>query len=117
MNTKARIYTLASMIRFAAVSLAGQSPDSSGGHAGKKLVLVPSQPLTEPRFPRPASGSAVGPIRKERIQQASPFFPPRTEARGRSHLSCEEAAPASGDDEWRTYRVPKVEAFSRNADE
>jgi len=79
-----------------------------GDPRGAKLVLAPSEPLTEPVFKKPArpapGAEAAGEPRVRRaILELKPAGDP---------IYLDEEVQ----DDWRTYSVPKVEAFSRDGE-
>jgi hypothetical protein len=79
--------------------------------------LVPSQPLVEPGFPKrnnetvgsPAPAAAAGP---EKVRPAILDLKPA----GDPIYLVDEPRPDAGHDQWRTYRRPNVERFSRDGE-
>ncbi|MBI2686618.1 MAG: hypothetical protein HYX27_09905 [Acidobacteria bacterium] len=77
----------------------------SADDVGGKLKLVPAEPLREPAIPPRATRPAEPVNRPSTLSLKPPSDP---------IFLVEESVDTAG--EWRTYRRPKVDAFSRNAD-
>jgi YHS domain-containing protein len=105
-------------IAILAAPLVGQSGDRTTQQPGTRLVLVPSEPLTEPRFPNVKRGKTEPPVSAgsaTRVQRVRPAIldlkPP-----GDPIYLVEEPEPEADQDRWRTHTRPKVEQFSRDGD-
>ena len=101
-----------------AAPLVGQSGDRANQQPGTPLVLAPSEPLTEPLFPKAKADKTESPAlagsasRGQRVRPAILELKPP----GDPIYLVEEPEPEADPDRWRTYRRPKVEQFSRDAD-
>lgn len=101
-----------------AASLGGQSGDPVTQQPGARLVLAPSEPLTEPRFPKPKTETAKSPAsvgaasREQRVRPAILDLKPA----GDPIYLVEEPEADADHDQWLTYRRPKVEKFSRDGE-
>jgi len=95
-----------------AAALAAQVAEPGAGTRGAPLKLVPSEPLSEPRFPKQieppkTAGTPAGGVRPA-ILNLNPAGDPI--------YLIEEPAVESGRDKWRTYQRPKVDRFSKDGE-
>ena len=113
MNYSRVVFGMAAIIT---ALMAGQPDTRVALQPGARLRLAPSDPLTEPQFPKPkdevadpqaVSGSATA---KKKIRPAILDLKPA----GDPIYVIEEPVPSTSDNQWRTYQRPKVERFSRD---
>jgi YHS domain-containing protein len=95
-----------------AATLAGQVVGPDTEKRGAPLKLVPSEPLSEPRFPKQteppkATSAATGGVRPA-ILSLKPVGDPI--------YLVEEPAVESDRDKWRTYQRPKVDRVSKDGE-
>ena len=105
-------------IAILAAPLVSQSDDAATQQPGTRLVLVPSEPLTEPLFPKTKTDktaplTSAGSVRLE--QRIRPAILDLKRPGDPIYL-VDEPEPDADRDQWRTYSRPKVEQFSRDAD-
>lgn len=99
-------------------AIAGQSANPGSPQPGARLILAPSEPLTEPRFPRstatdpkkevPTAAKGTKPGIRPAILNLKPAGDP-------IYLGGESSDPGT-EEQWHTYSRPKVEPFSRNGE-
>ena len=104
--------TFPSAVAFAAI-LSGQEAGPGAEKRGAPLRLVPSEPLTEPRFPKRTEPAKTQSEPGRGVRPAILNLKPA----GDPIYLVEETAPDEDRDKWRTYQRPKVDRFSKNGEE
>lgn len=86
---------------------------------GTRLKLVPSEPLTEPHFPKPAGSEparatqpVTGSAPESKVRPAVLNLKPASDP----IYLVEDSEPGPEEGQWRTFRRPKVDPVSRNAE-
>ncbi|MCC6858377.1 MAG: hypothetical protein IT158_07445 [Bryobacterales bacterium] len=98
--------------------LIGQSDGPATRQPGTRLVLAPSEPLTEPAFPKAKTGTAAPPASPGSVRPEPGIRPAILDLKppGDPIYLVEEPESDAFRDQWRTYRRPKVDPFSRDGD-
>ncbi|MEO7652271.1 MAG: YHS domain-containing (seleno)protein [Bryobacteraceae bacterium] len=81
----------------------------SNPQTGAKLILIPSEPMAEPRFPKGGAKQAAKPDAEQPVRPAILNLRPAGDP-----IYLEEEPPAETG-QWHTYRRPKVDQFSHEA--
>ena len=76
---------------------------------GAKLILIPSEPMSEPRFPKHGGKAAAKPEAEQQVRPAILNLRPADDP-----IYLEEK-PEAETEPWRTYRRPRVDRFSHDA--
>ena len=92
--------------------LAGQDAGSDTEQRGRPLKLLPSEPLSEPHFPKQTESLKSADAPEGRVRLAILNLRPAGDP---IYLS-EEPAVESNLDKWRTYQRPKVDRFSKDGE-
>lgn len=101
-----------------AAPLVGQSGGSTTEELGARLKLEPSAPLTELRFPKPKPGASKPPASDAAARREPAVRPAILNLKpvGDPIYLVEEPGPDADRDQWRTYRRPKVDRFSKDGE-
>jgi YHS domain-containing protein len=94
--------------------LAAQGSADDPPLPGAKLTLMPSEPLTELRIPGKKAGGAGSPEGKG-VEQVRPAILNLKPAGDPIYLVDEQGQDTT-QQQWRTYRRPKVDRFSKDGD-
>ena len=94
------------------VTVAGQMAGQEAERRGAPLTLLPTEPLSEPRFPKQTEPPKTTVTLTGGVRPAILNLKPA----GDPIYLVEEPAVESERDKWRTYQRPKVERFSKDGD-